>query len=377
MTDLNETSVLSTLTVKELSKLTRKQLITNLKKRNITMVEEGKKYLNRKELAQKLFDYFENYEDDSVPVDRTIYETASEGSDSSEPTDDSNSQTQKELKSSLKSKNCQNNQQWQYPRMPNPNPQQFQMDQFMQCQNPFMFNNNYPNLQNYHQMGSQNFQQAQNFQMPRQFPQYNRQNVTFDIDDIENNCYEVSTMKSQSMVRRHPYCCNLGKLGLHSSKDLREISDWNLIRSVILWSPQSKSQIIHRDSLLYAAARITHLEDQPWAERQAIQAEGSLLCKVFNAVDCLCLSNVMKRVETNEIDKYVNDFEKITTRCPVPRTGQYLRQAQSTSQVTYCWAYNSARGCKNQSCKHSHACNRCGKTGKIANHPGYKCATFT
>ena len=369
-------------TEKELATLTRSQLLTNIKKRNIVVEGAGKKkYISKAALIKGLINYFDTQEEDKL--DETLYMSCDEEVIEDEEEDQSSSNlastsNQRENQSQIPPNPFQFNQTPQqhakFPYLPHYNPMmQFQPHhQFMFHQQPFMYQNWPQNVLNQ----TQSMPKKSNLTMPTMA------NSTVSFQEpavqeqmtLEEKLFQVGRNSERQIIKRHPYLLNVGRLGNQLPKDIRELDDWSLVRLVMMWKVDFKTDVAHKDNLCYVLSRLHSIEREEWTKRSLIQPNGSLLVRTFHAIDNLYESGHVK-VDLAEIDRFINDFERLQMKNgPVPRTGQWVRQPQG-DKSGICFNYNG-KGCKNERCRYRHLCQNCFNLGKQERHPQNKCPKF-
>jgi len=163
-------------------------------------------------------------------------------------------------------------------------------------------------------------------------------------------------------------------ININQNKDIREWDDWSLVRLVMMWKVDFKTEVAHKDNLCYVLSRLHSIEREEWTKSSLIQPNGSLLVRPFNAIDSLYESGHVK-VELAEIDRFINNFEQLQMKKgPVLRTGQWVRQAQG-DKSGICFNYNG-KGCKHERCRYRHLSQNCFNHGKQERHPQNKCPKF-
>ena len=200
------------------------------------------------------------------------------------------------------------------------------------------------------------------------------QNVVTFEETLQESIFNVSKHgSSRLLLKRHPHLEELPAMGLEYPKEIKELDDWSLTRSVIRWQPINKMMAPHKESLLYVIGKINNLEIGEYSKRRERSPNGSLMARMINAVNATYEGNRTKAMSTHSIDSLMNEMMSIIRETAMNRpakAGQYSFRAMAT-----CNNYNSTRGCNAQNCTYLHVCNRCIRANKKEKHPGHKCAS--
>jgi len=360
------------MTKTQLVKLSRQTLLINLQKRNIQIPTD--RYTNRKKMAELLINYFEDQDENA---DQTIYHSAAESLSSSEEELVGKDSTDKNLPKSKSSKNSQNTQPSFFMPIPQQNPNMFH-HMYHQQQIPFQYQFHPQYFQPQQFNANQQAQQFNKKKSPEPFTFNNRLGskiLSFDLEEsMQDSLDMVSKNLSRRIIRAHPYLKALGRLGKTIPTSLKFVLDWDILRCVRMWKPIEKIGCAQKDALDYATTRIFKIEHETYEKRQSFQKEGSLLSRIFYAIDGHF--EMSEGLGTHDIDKLVSDMERMD-RIELTSYNHYQNGRdtwEQRQQMQLCNNFNSSKGCTWSDCTRMHFCSKCFKNGERKKHPGWKCS---